>query len=196
MVDRRAAARAIEDFLRALGHEPEGELSGTGERVADAWADDLLEGESIDPAAVLREGAIDAKGVGSGLIVLRDLSVTTMCPHHLLPAIGGAQVAYLPGGRVAGLGTIARVVDVVARRLTLQEQIGAVVVDLLVRELGAVGALCQLALTHTCLVSRGERKVGAVVETIAFAGTFAEDGAARALALGVLGRQPARGWGF
>jgi GTP cyclohydrolase IA len=53
MVDREAAARAIEDFLRALGHEPVGELEGTGERVADAWADDLLEGESIDAAARL-----------------------------------------------------------------------------------------------------------------------------------------------
>ena len=186
MVDRRAAARAIEDFLRALGHEPEGELSGTGERVADAWADDLLEGESIDPAALLREGAIEGMSAGAGLVVLRDLAVTTMCPHHLVPAFGAALVAYLPGRRVAGLGTIARVVDVVSRRLTLQERIGATVADLLVRELGASGALCQMALTHTCLVSRGERKAGALVETIAFAGAFAEDGPERALALGVL----------
>jgi len=189
MVDRRAAARAIEDFLRALGHEPVGELSGTGERVAEAWATDLLEGQSIDPIAVLREGAIavpDANA-SSGLVILRDLSVTTMCPHHLLPAFGSAMVAYLPGRRVAGLGTIARVVDVVARRLTLQERIGAIVTELLVHELGAKGALCQMSLTHTCLVSRGERKAGAVVETIAFAGAFAEEGTERALALRIIG---------
>src|SRR3954468_24759782 len=115
MVDRKAAARAIEDFLRALGHEPEGELEGTGQRVADAWADDLLEGESIDAAAVLRDGAMEwgaesgsshsarrggeehAVGAASpGLVLIRDLSVTTMCPHHLLPAYGTALVAYLP----------------------------------------------------------------------------------------------------
>jgi GTP cyclohydrolase I len=173
MIDRRAAARAIEDFLRALGHEPEGELAGTGERVADAWADDLLEGEAIDAAALLREGALDLDAEGSGLVLVRDLSVTTMCPHHLLPAHGTATVAYMPGARVAGIGTIAHVVDVLAHRLTLQERISDDVVALLVHELGARGALCRLALTHSCLIARGERKTGSIVETLAVAGTFA-----------------------
>lgn len=173
MIDRRAAARAIEDFLRALGHSPEGELAGTGERVADAWADDLLEGEAIDAAALLREGSLDMDAEGSGLVLVRDLAVTTMCPHHLLPAYGTATVAYLPGARVAGIGTIAHVVDVLAHRLTLQERIGDDVVALLVHELGARGALCRLALTHSCLIARGERKTGSIVETIAVAGTFA-----------------------
>jgi GTP cyclohydrolase I len=187
VVDRRAAARAIEEFLRALGHTPEGDLEGTGERVADAWADDLLEGESIDAAAILREGSITADG-HAGLVVVRDLAVTTMCPHHLLPALGEAMVAYLPGDRIAGIGTIAHVVDAFSRRLTLQERIGAEVAALLVRELGAKGALCRLALTHTCLVARGERKAGAVVETLAVAGTFAHASPDRDLAFAVLGR--------
>jgi GTP cyclohydrolase I len=173
MIDRAAAARAIEDFLRALGHEPEGELAGTGERVADAWADDLLEGEAIDAAALLREGALDLDAHGSGLVLVRDLAVTTMCPHHLLPAHGTATVAYLPGARVAGIGTIAHVVDVLAHRLTLQERISDDVVALLVHELGARGALCRLSLTHSCLIARGERKTGSIVETLAVAGTFA-----------------------
>jgi GTP cyclohydrolase I len=187
MVDRRAAARAIDDFLRALGHAPEGDLEGTGERVADAWADDLLEGESIDAAAVLREGAIEACG-GSGLVVVRDLAVATMCPHHLLPALGSGLVAYMPGERIAGIGTIAHVVDALSRRLTLQERIGADVVALLARELGARGALCRLTLTHACLVARGERKAGALVETIAVAGTFADASPDRDLAFAALGR--------
>lgn len=188
MVDRDAAARAIEDFLRALGHAPEGELASTGERVADAWADDLLEGEAIDAAAVIHEGSIPIAAAGSGLVVVRDLSVTTTCPHHLLPAMGTALVAYMPGDRVAGIGTIAHVVDAVSRRLTLQERIGADVTDLLVRELGARGALCKLSLTHACLVARGERKVGSVVETITFAGTFAEPSLDRDLVLAVIAR--------
>lgn len=186
MVDRKAAARAIEEFLRALGVELTGELEGTGERVADAWADDLLEGEAIDAAAVLREGALDADADGAGLVVVRDLSITTMCPHHLLPAHGTALVAYLPGDRIAGIGTIAHVVDVLARRLTLQERIGADVTALLVHELGARGALCRLALTHSCLIARGERKFGAVVETIAVSGTFAHSGPDRDLAFAAL----------
>jgi GTP cyclohydrolase I len=187
MVDRRAAARAIEDFLRALGHVPEGDLEGTGERVADAWADDLLEGEPIDAAAVLREGAIQVAG-GGGLVLVRDLAVTTVCPHHLLPAFGTGLVAYLPGHRIAGIGTLAHVVDALSRRLTLQERIGAEVVALLAGELGARGALCQLALTHTCLVARGERKAGAVVETIAVSGTFAHASPDRDLAFAAIGR--------
>lgn len=188
VIDRTAAARAIEDFLRALGHEPTGELEGTGERVADAWADDLLEGQSIDAAAVLREGSLAVDPAGTNLVIVRDLAVTTVCPHHLLPAFGSAAIAYLPGARVAGIGTLARVVDVVARRLILQEQIGTTVVDLVCSELGAEAALCRLALTHTCLVSRGERKTSAIVETIAFGGAFAKDAEGRTLALTALGR--------
>lgn len=189
MVDRRRAARAIEDFLRALGHDVVGDLAGTGERVADAWADDLIEGESIDAAAVLREGAIEAGPHERGLVVARDLAVTTMCPHHLLPGHGTGVVAYLPGTRVAGVGTIARVLDALARRLTLQERIGGQVVELLVSELGARGALCKLALTHTCLIARGARKSGALIETVAVAGVFAEPTPERDLAFAAaLGR--------
>ncbi len=170
MVDRRAAARAIEDFLRAIGREPTGDLAGTPERVADAWADDLLEGESIDAAALLREGALNAEHHARGLVVVRDLAVSTMCPHHLLPAVGKGTVAYLPGKRMAGLGTIAHVLDALSRRLTLQERIGDTLVELIVKELGAEAAACKLALTHTCLVARGERKTGAVVETFHWSG--------------------------
>ncbi|MFO0754865.1 MAG: GTP cyclohydrolase I [Byssovorax sp.] len=199
MVSREAAARAIEDFLRALGHEPEGDLEGTGERVADAWVDDLLEGEAIDAAALLREGAIATSTASAhpiahanaGLVVLRDLAVATMCPHHLLPAHGLCTLAYLPGDKIAGLGTLAHVVDALSRRLTLQEHIGDNVVRLLVTELGARGALCRLTLTHTCLIARGERKTSALVETLAVAGTFAHPGPDRDLALAALSARPA-----
>jgi GTP cyclohydrolase I len=183
MVDRRRAAQAIEEFLRALGHDLEGDLADTGKRVADAWADDLLRGEAIDAAVVLRERAMEAGPFDRGLVVARDLAVTTMCPHHLLPAHGTGIIAYLPGARIAGIGTLARVLDALARRLTLQERIGGHLVKLLVSELGAHGALCKLALTHTCLVTRGERKTGALIETVAVAGVFAEPCSERDLAL-------------
>jgi GTP cyclohydrolase IA len=185
-MDRPRAARAIEEFLRALGYEPEGDLAQTGERVADAWIDDLVAGEKQDAAAILREGSIEISEGSGSMVVLRGLDITTMCPHHLLPAHGRATVAYRPAARVAGLGTIAQIVDAFSRRLTLQEQIGEHLVAALVNLLGAHGALCRLQLTHTCLVTRGEKKAGATVETLAFAGTFAEAGADRNLALAVL----------
>jgi GTP cyclohydrolase I len=192
MVDRDAAARAIEAFLRALGQPIEGDLVGTGERVADAWADDLLEGEAIDASAILREGSFVIAGE-TGLVVLRDLAVTTMCPHHLLPAHGVGLVIYQPGERVAGFGTIAHVLDALSRRLTLQERIADGVAELLMSELGARGALCKLALTHTCLIARGERKHRAVVETLATRGSFAVPSPDRDWALATLSATPLHG---
>jgi GTP cyclohydrolase IA len=185
-VDRTAARRAIEDFLRALGHEPAGELAGTPELVASAWCDDLLAGEAQDPAAVLAEGSLPADDPGT-LVVLRDLAVTIMCPHHLMPSVGHADVAYLPGDRLVGLGTVSRAVAAVTRRLVLQEQAGARMARVLCEGLGARGALCRLRLVHTCLVARGARESSAMVESVAFAGSFADGGADRQLALGVLG---------
>ncbi len=181
--DRARAARAIDEFLRALGHEPRGELEGTAARVAEAWDADLLSGEGVDLAALISEAAIDLGPGEQGLVGLRGIDVASMCPHHLLPSHGRAMVLYAPGRKAAGLGTIAQLVHAAARRLVLQETLGALVAEALVDGLGARGALCQLSLTHTCLAARGERQAGARVETIAFRGSFGESGADRAAAL-------------
>jgi GTP cyclohydrolase I len=185
--DRARAARAIEEFLRAMGHEPEGELAGTGERVADAWDVDLLAGEGVDLATVLRQGAIELGDGPHGLVGLRGVDVASMCPHHLLPSHGRASIAYVPGRHAAGLGTIAQMIHAAARRLVLQETLGADVAEALVEGLGARGALCRLELVHTCLSARGERQAAATVDTIAFAGTIARPGEDRSAALAWLG---------
>lgn len=168
-VDREAAARAVAAFLKAIGHEPIGDLAETPELVAEAWCNDLLAGHDEDPAAILRDGSIPHEG-DAGLVALKSLAVTTICPHHLLPAHGTADIAYLPGDRVAGFGAIARALRAATRRLTLQETAGATVARLIVDELGARGAACRLRLSHTCLIARGARETGAVVETLALAG--------------------------
>ena len=171
--DRERAARAIEEFLRALGHEPAGsaDLRETGARVAEAWCEDLLAGEQTDPAALLRAESFEAPA-GGGVVTLRDVEVATMCPHHLMPALGLAQIAYVPGARVAGLGTLARALDACAQRLTLQEHIGQQFVDAVMEALGARGAACSLRLRHACLSARGRRS-NAWVETLASAGVLA-----------------------
>ncbi len=196
-MDRKAAARAIDQFLQALGHEPEGPLAQTGELVARAWADELLAGYGMDGAQILKEGSFplaESAGddSGGGLVILRDLSVTTICPHHLLPAFGSADVAYLPVERIAGLGSIAQALNARTRRLTLQEQAGDEMAGLLVEALGARGALCRLRLTHSCIVTRGTRQTAALVETVALRGTFAEPGPDRDLALASLAAGPQR----
>lgn len=192
--DRAAAERAVAAFLGALGHPIEGELEGTPERVTTAWLDELLGGYGHDPEAIAREGAIDAGAARGGLVVLHDLSVVTMCPHHLLPAEGRATVAFLTRERVLGLGTVAQVVHACSRRLVLQETLGASIASALSRGLDAEGVAVRLVMRHACLRLRGEREREASIETVSFVGAFAEPASpARALALAALARAPGEG---
>lgn len=187
-IDLDRARRGIEEFLRGLGHDPqsEPELAATGARVAEAWANDLLSGESMDAEAILREGSASARPGEKGAVALRNLSTVTVCPHHLMPAIGTATVIYIPNERIAGLGTIARVVDAFARRMVLQEDIGQQVAAALVQHLGARGALCRLSMLHSCLVARGARKHDARIDTVALAGSLTQPGPDRELAMAEL----------
>lgn len=180
---RQAAADAVEAFLRALGYEISGELVGTGRRVADAWLDELVSGEGSDPAAILREGSLDMGSGPHSVVVLREVAIATMCPHHLLPSHGRATIGYLPARAAAGLGAIARAADACSRRLSLQETLSESIVSALMRGLDAHGAFCKLELVHTCFVARGERQSSSVVETLALRGVFAEEQRALALAL-------------
>lgn len=194
-IDREAAARAIADFLRALGHDPasDPELHQTPERVAEAYADDLLAGYGVDVAALIASGSLPADpNAPRGIVVVRDIQLATVCPHHLLPSLGTATVAYLPGARLLGLGTIAALVDACARRLALQEQIGQDVVRALVSHGGARGAYCRIALTHGCLAARGARQTRASVHTTASAGELSgpEGTAELELALSAGERRP------
>jgi GTP cyclohydrolase I len=168
-MDRGAAAEAIDAFLRALGRDParEPELAGTAERVARAYAEDLLEGYGVDVDALLASNVFAGR---TELVVVRDVPVVTTCPHHLMQSIGSATVAFAPEEHLIGIGTVARMVDAFARRLALQEEIGERVVAALQKHLAPRWAACRLTLSHFCMVARGERKHGARVETIALAG--------------------------
>jgi GTP cyclohydrolase I len=172
-MDREAAARAIEAFLSALGRDPahDPELAGTGQRVARAWADELLEGYAVDVDALLAESVMAGT---SDLVVVRGIPVATTCPHHLMPSTGEATVAFAPRDRLVGVGAVARLVDAFARRLALQEQIGEHVVGALEKHLHPRWAACRIVLSHACMVARGERTHGARVETVATRGDAAE----------------------
>jgi GTP cyclohydrolase I len=169
-VDRPAAAVAIDAFLRAIGRDPavEPELLGTGERVAAAFLDELCDGYATDAVALLEANRVVS--TSTDLVVLRDTPITTMCPHHLLPARGIATVAFAPRGAIVGLGALVQLVDVFAHRLILQEEIGARVADALLAVLRPVWAGCRLVLEHGCVVHRGPRRQGARVETLALRG--------------------------
>jgi GTP cyclohydrolase I len=185
-VDRKAAAAAIYDFLRAIGRDParEPELVGTGERVAAEFLDELCDGYGVDPVALLNEHRIEVS-TSSDLVVMRDVVVTTTCPHHLMPATGVAAVAFAPRAAIVGLGALVQLVDACAHRLSLQEEIAGRVVDALEAALAPSWAGCRLVLSHGCVVARGERRHGARVETVALRGDLPAE--RRALAERVLG---------
>jgi GTP cyclohydrolase I len=173
-----ALARAVEDVREALGLPPEvrrgADLRGTPERVAEAWKQDLLDGYGRDPAALLAE---TMPSPGRELVAVTAIDFHSVCPHHLLPSRGLAHLAYVPGGRVVGFGQLARLVDCLAHRLVLQEDLARHVVEALMEHLGARGAACLLEAEQMCLSVRGEKRARARAHAQCFAGVLESDGA-------------------
>lgn len=186
-VDVERAAKAIEEFLRAVGApvDRDPELAETGRRVAEAFAEDLLSGYAEDPAAIL------AGGTGSsapGMVLVTSIAVSTTCPHHLMPASGIAHIGYLPGARVVGFGALGRLLDCYARRLILQEDLGQRVALALVEHLGARAAGVVLDLAPSCLTARGDRRHDARALTSAYEGPAADELAVQ-MPLAIAGRE-------
>jgi GTP cyclohydrolase IA len=175
-----AAAEAVARFLDALGIPPEvraaPDVAGTPRRVAEAWIEDLVDGYRQDPAEILAEGVPSAS---RDLVAVTGIDFHSVCPHHLLPSRGVAHVAYVPGGRVVGFGQVVRLVDALAHRLVLQEDLAREIADALVRHAGARGAACLIDAEQLCMTVRGEKRSRARTHTEAFAGALARDGDAR-----------------
>lgn len=171
-----AAARAVSRFLKAVGVPPAvragHDVAGTPGRVAEAFLEDLLDGYRRDPAQVLAEWMPAASGA---LVAVTGIDFHAVCPHHLLPYRGVAHVAYLPGRRVVGFGQVARLVDTLAHRLVIEEDLASQVAEALVRHLGARGAACALDAEQLCLTVRGERRRGARAHVQCFAGSMRRD---------------------
>jgi len=179
MIDRVAAREAMAAFLRALGHDPANrlDLRDTPDRVTTSFADELLAGYAVDLAELVRQGACPLPGpAAADLVTVSGIQVVTVCPHHLLPGLGTATVAYFPGESCLGIGVIARLVNACARRLILQETLARTVVDTLMSHAGARGAYCRVELMHTCLTCRGAREANARVTVTARAGALATPG--------------------
>jgi GTP cyclohydrolase I len=176
LVDSEAIKKAIAEILVAVGEDPLREgLSHTADRVAELFAE-LYSGVGIDPITVLEK----ANEVPAGekergeLVALRDISFISVCEHHLLTFDGHASVVYEPGSAILGLGTLASLVDVTARRPQLQERIGEMVAQALVASGVAAGALVLVSALHGCVSHRGPRQRLTTV-TIATAGSLAKD---------------------
>ncbi len=174
------AAEAVARFLDALGLPPEvraaADKDGTPRRVAEAWLEDLVDGYGRDPAEILSDAIPSA---GRDLVAVTGIDFHSVCPHHLLPSRGVAHVAYVPGGRVVGFGQIVKLVDALAHRLVLEEDLARQIADALVSHVGARGAACVLEAEQLCMTVRGEKRARARAHAEAYAGVLARDGAAR-----------------
>lgn len=180
--DHKAAALAIESFLKALGHDPlTSQLQGTSQRVASLFIDEWLNGYHIDINKLFEETM--AAPLSASTIFVGPLSTHMICPHHLTLAAGSVTIAYQPQNQIVGFGTLAQLVDAYAHRLTLQEEVGSQIVNTLVDKLKVLGAACLLRFHHPCLehhaAANCERKLGSLVQSITYAGVFSEHGAAR-----------------
>lgn len=162
---------AVAQLLSAAGLDTaDPDLVDTPRRVDELWHEEILSGYRMDPQEIL--GRTIADESATEMVLLCDLSFHSMCPHHLLPSQGKATVAFLPAGRLVGLGQLARLVACFTQRLVLQEHAGDQIAAALMA-LPARGAACVLEARHMCLSIKGDRHDDATVVTSAFLGEFA-----------------------
>jgi GTP cyclohydrolase IA len=158
------------DILQLIGENPEREgLLKTPERLAKAMQY-LTQGYGINAKAIL-DSAKFSEHI-SEMIVVKDIEIYSMCEHHMLPFFGKAHVAYIPNGWITGLSKIARVVDVYARRLQVQERLTTQILDALKESLQPLGVAVVIEASHLCMMMRGVQKQNSVTTTSAFYGEF------------------------
>jgi GTP cyclohydrolase I len=171
--DPEAARAAVADLLVALGYDLDQEsLRDTPRRVAAAF-DELLAQRTFDLTTFPNDEGYDE------LVVARDIAFSSLCEHHLLPFVGVAHVAYVPGRRILGLSKLARVVETHSRALQVQERMTMQIAHWLERELAPRGVGVVVEAEHMCMSIRGVRAVGARTTTSALLGRLREDARTR-----------------
>ena len=172
-VDLPAAEQAVAALLRALGRDPaEPHLTDTPRRVADAYAE-LLTPPPFDLTTFPNDEGYNE------LVLAAGIPVQSLCEHHLLPFTGVAHVGYLPGDRILGLSKLARVLDLFARDLQVQERLTQQVADWLQDNLNPRGVGVVIEAEHLCMSLRGVRTRGARTTTSALHGVLREDARSR-----------------
>ena len=168
----------LKEILQRLGEDPSREgLCDTPKRVVRSWSE-LYAGYKQDVASLFTT-FVDTNGY-SQIVICKNIELYSMCEHHMLPFFGKAHVAYIPGKKVIGLSKLARLVDVFARRLQIQERIGQQVTEALMEYLQPEGAACIIEATHMCMRMRGVNKQESTMTTSSITGTFLDDATARA----------------
>jgi GTP cyclohydrolase I len=185
VVDQERIANAVREILLAIGEDPKRDgLTKTPDRVAKAYAE-LVAGMRQDPVEVLST-TFDLGH--EELVIVRDIRFNSLCEHHMLPFFGNAHIAYIPdeSGRITGLSKLARLVDMYARRLQVQERFTTQIADALVDVMHASGVLVVVDAEHLCMSMRGANQPGSRTLTSAVRGQLRK-AATRAEAMSLLG---------
>ncbi|NVH71902.1 GTP cyclohydrolase I FolE [Paraburkholderia sp. JPY432] len=180
------AEEAVRTLIRWAGDNPEREgLIQTPARVARAYRE-FFSGYESDPMQILATTFSEVDGYDE-MVVLKDIRFESYCEHHMVPIIGRAHVAYLPEHRVVGISKLARLVDVYAKRLQIQEKMTVQIADALNTVLQPKGVAVILEAAHQCMSTRGVHKPGASLVTSRMLGAFRDDPSTRREFLSIVG---------
>ncbi len=175
---------SFHQILQAIGEDPERQgLQKTPARAARAF-EFITQGYRQSVEEIVNEAIFDSDA--SEIVLVKDIELYSMCEHHLLPFIGKAHVAYIPNGKVIGLSKVARIVDVFARRLQIQEQLTTQVADAIMEALHPDGVAVVIEAKHLCMMMRGVQKQNSTMTTSCLLGSFKDDARTRAEFLALL----------
>ena len=183
-VDLDKIAKGVRLMLEGIGEDPDREgLQKTPERVAQFYAE-LTEGMWID----VEEQIVPLPGDSHDeMVLVKDISIASVCEHHLAPFVGKCHIAYIPkNGRIIGLSKLARVAETFARRLQVQERLTQQIARTLFDGLSPIGVMVVIEAEHTCMTLRGVKKPGAITVTSAVLGGFRKDPRTRAEAMALI----------
>lgn len=182
-MDREKIEKAVMMILEAVGADlKRKDIFFTPQRVAQMY-EEVLSGQDKDPA---QELDIILEHTHDEIILLRDISIFSLCEHHLLPFIGKVHVAYIPESRITGLSKIARVVEVLSRRLQVQERLTTQIADVIMERLKPKGVMVIIEAEHLCLSMRGIKKPGTITLTSVVRGIFRKQQKTRQEALSLI----------
>lgn len=183
---RAEAEAAVRTLIRWAGDDPDREgLLGTPDRVVRSY-DEFFAGYAVDPMELLARTFEETDGYDE-MVVLKGIRLESYCEHHMVPIIGKAHVAYLPRNRVVGISKLARVVEVYAKRLQIQEKMTAQIANTIEEVLEPLGVGVVIEATHQCMTTRGIHKPGVTMVTSRMLGTFRTDSKTRREFLSMIG---------
>jgi GTP cyclohydrolase I len=175
---REEAEEAVRVLIRWAGDDPMREgLRGTPVRVAKAY-EEWFSGYGVDPVELLQRTFEETDGYDE-MVVLKDIRFESHCEHHIAPIIGRAHIAYLPNQRVIGISKLARLVEVYAKRLQIQEKMTAQIANMLAEILKPKGVAVVIEAAHQCMTTRGVHKPGVSMITSHMIGAFRNDASTR-----------------